>query len=123
MLLAREFGNGRVGFLEHNHQGVEVHGVNLRLEATGKCRGQGQRSVRPGLVVLIEVVIQAGNVIDHGVALDRDVFAEIDPAEAEMGEKLLEGNDLVLGNVAAVIDYDVERRDFGANARQNARSD
>ena len=59
-LLDREFGNGRVGFLEHNHKGVEVHEVNLRLEPTGKCRGLGQRSVRPGLVVLIEVVSQAG---------------------------------------------------------------
>ena len=114
VLLAREFGNGRVGFLEHNHPGVEVHGVNLRLEPTGKCRVPGQRSVRPGLVVLIEVVSQAGNVIDHGVALDSDVFAEIDPAEAEMGEQLLEGNDLVLGDVAAVIDHDVERRDLVA---------
>ena len=117
MFLGDKFGERPLTFFDRGNEGIEGHGVNVRLNFGRRaCQIAPVILRRHREVVSVQLVYEASQIGNETGEFPGQVFAKEDPARLQVRQHLLEGHDLLVRLVPAVVDEDIDRRDFRLEA-------
>ena len=104
MLWSDKFRDRKGGFFNDNREWIRMDRVNVALK---RGRDGGQFRCQDFYLGRVKMIDETTNVSGEIVMDAMNVLTHVHTAATNMGQHFLQGDDLLLGTVAPIIDHDV----------------